>query len=254
MSTRPSFAKSLRAARIEAGLTVTRLAELAGTSRAAITDYEAARKTPRFDTAERIFRVLGRALIPVAYPKQSPVRLDDDVIAPLVAWAPDREALVQKAYRDRAVIVDADVNAERLDLTWGQVKTIVDGTTVTGDELSIWRTQQLTWSAARVLHGVEQGKEPRLEVIARGTLVTDDPDQDVPRRALSFLTRATRYGADPAFTRHLVGGFLAHHGYPWLWIPHRFGAEYRRALVACTRHGEGNLMARVLIASIEPLD
>ena len=125
---------------------------------------------------------------------------------------------------------------------------------MTGDELSVWRVRELRDSAAKVLRGIEEGSEPRLRVIARGALVTAKPDLDIPRRAIDFLVRATQHGADPAFVRHQVGGFLAHHGYPWLWVPHRLGDEYRRALVACLRQGEGNLMARVLIASIERMD
>lgn len=248
------FAEALRGARADAHLTVASLAEVAGTSRAAITDYEAGRKTPRVDTAERILEVLGKTYAPVVFPRSWPVRLDDDVLAPLNGWAPNRLLMVEKARRDRAVIVDADANAERLDVTWGQVKTLVGGTTVTGDELSVWRVRELSESAAKVLHGIEQGGEPRLTVIARGALVVANPNLDVPRRAISFLVRATQHGADPAFTRHLIGGFLAHHGYPWLWVPHRLGREYRRALVACMRHGEGNLMAGILIASIEEID
>ena len=253
MSTGPSFAESLRAARTDAGLTVTRLAQLTGTSRAAITDYESGRKLPRTDTTARIFAALGQALIPVSL-SRDPVWLDAEVLAPLHAWQPDRAAAIRKAYRDQATIVEADVNVERLDLTWGQVKTIVHGFMVTGDELAVWRTQQLAWSAAHILRGVEQGAEPRLSVIAGGILVTGDLNLRVPARALTFLSTATRHGADPALTRHLVGGFLAHHGYPWLWVPYRLDADYRRALVACTRHGDGNLMAAVLIAGIQPLD
>jgi len=36
-------------------------------------------------------------------------------------------------------------------------------------------------------------------------------------------------------------------------VPHRLDAEYRRALVACKRQGEGNMMVRVLIASLEKM-
>lgn len=53
------FADALRDARVGTHLSVARLAELAGTSRAAITDYEAGRKIPQVDTAERILEVLG---------------------------------------------------------------------------------------------------------------------------------------------------------------------------------------------------
>lgn len=248
------FADTLRGARVDTHVSVARLAELTGTSRAAITDYEAGRKIPRVDTAERILEAFGQTYAPVDFPRPWPVRLDDDVLAPLNEWAPDRGQAVEKARRDQAVIVDADATAERLDVTWGQVKTLVGGTTVTGDELSVWRVRELRDSAAKVLRGIEEGSEPRLRVIARGALVTAKPDLDIPRRAIDFLVRATQHGADPAFVRHQVGGFLAHHGYPWLWVPHRLGDEYRRALVACLRQGEGNLMARVLIASIERMD
>lgn len=248
------FADTLRNARNGTHLSVARLAELAGTSRAAITDYEAGRKIPRVDTAERILGAFGQTYAPVDFPRPWLVRLDEDVLAPLSAWVPDRSRAVEKARRNQAVIVDADATAERLDITWGQVKTLVDGTTVTGDELSVWRVRKLHDSAAAILKDIEGGHEPWLRVIAQGSLVAANPSLDIPRRAMDFLVRATQYGADPAFVRHQVGGFLAHHGYPWLWVPHKLGDEYRRALVACMRQGEGNLMARVLIASIERMD
>ncbi|TFD75421.1 XRE family transcriptional regulator [Cryobacterium sp. Sr8] len=245
------FADQLRGARADAHLSIASLAELAGTSRAAVTDYEAGRKIPRVDTAERIFQALGKTYAPVEYPRAWPVRLDNDALAPLAGWAPNRDRMLKKARRDQAVIVDADASAERLEVSWGQVKTIVEGTTVTGDEISVWRVRELSGSAAKVLQGIELGDEPRLTVITRGALVAANSDLDVPRRAIDFLVRATQHGADPAFTRHQIGGFLAHHGYPWLWVPHQLGHDYRRALVACMRQGEGNLMARVLTASIE---
>lgn len=245
------FGDMLRTARVESHLSVARVAELAGTSRAAVTDYEAGRKIPRVDTAERILEVFGQTVAFVSSPGPLPVRLDTDTLEPLTGWNPNPVSAIAKARRDQAVIIDADATAERLDVTWGQVKTVVDGITVTGDELSVWRIRELRDSAAKVLSEIESGGEPRLRVIARETLIEGNTSLPVPQRAVDFLVRATQLGADPAFMRHLAGGFLAHHGYPWLWVPHRLGAEYRRALVACLRQGEGNLMARVLISSIE---
>jgi len=244
------FADALRSARIGNRLSVTRVAELAGTSRSAITEYEAGRKQPRFDTAERILAIFGQSLVPVAVPLVAQARIDTDVLDPLSAWLPGRDAAIDRARRDLAVIVEADAVAERLDVTWGQVKTVVEGITVTGDELSVWRLRQLKDSAASMFRAVEGGNEPQLRVIARGTLIDSNTALPAPRRALDFLVRATALGADPAFTRHLAGGFLIHHGYPWLWIHHNLGWEYRRALVACMRQGEGNLMASILISSM----
>lgn len=248
------FAEALHDARGDARLSIARVAELAGTSRAAITDYEAGRKIPRVDTAEHILEALGRTLSTARSAPQRHVRLDDDIMAPLAGWSPRPETTIRQARENQAVIVDADASAERLDVTWGQVKTVVGGITVEGDEWSVWRVRELADSTENILRTIESGEAPRLSVIADDTLIEADASLPVPRQAMDFLVRATQLGADPAFTRHQAGGFLAHHGYPWLWVPHRLGAEYRRALVACRRQGEGNLMARVLVASIEPLD
>jgi hypothetical protein len=103
---------------------------------------------------------------------------------------------------------------------------------------------------AKAVRGFEQGLEPRLRVPTPGGLVTANDALDIPRRALSFLVAAIREGAEPAAMRHTTGAFLAHHGFPWLWAPYKLADEYRRALVACRRHGEGNLMARVMMHSI----
>lgn len=245
------FAEALRDARVDAGLSVARVAELSGTSRAAIADYEAGRKVPRVDTAERILEACARTYAPVELRPRYQVRLDRDVLRPLLDWVPDQVGAVAKAEENLAVIVDSDANAERLNVSWGQVKTIIDGTTVDGDELSVWRLHELRKSATHVLRELRLGRSPRLSTVAGGALVEADESLDVPVRAMDFLVRATQSEADPAYIRHQVGGYLAHHGYPWLWVPHQLDSEYRRALVACLRQGDGNLMASVLVASIE---
>ena len=126
--------------------------------------------------------------------------MDAELLAPLLTWQPDRTAAIRKASRDQATIVLADVGVERLSLTGAQVTSIVHASAVTGDELDVWRAQQLVWSAAHILRGIDQGAEPRLSVIAGGILVTGDLNLAVPARALTFLATATRHGADPAFT------------------------------------------------------
>ncbi|HEV7182860.1 MAG TPA: helix-turn-helix transcriptional regulator [Leifsonia sp.] len=245
------FAETLRIARADARMSVSRLAELAGTSRSAIADYEAGHKFPRVDTAERIMATLGFEYTTVGFPKPWPGHIDAKILLPLSEWRPDRERAIGKARRDLPTIIEADATAERLDVTWGQVKTLVEGTTVEGDVEAVWRLHELRESALQVLNGVESGSPPRLRVIAEGGLVEANPDLPVPAQAMAFLARATFQGGDPAFIRHLVGGFLTHHGYPWLWVPHTRGPEYRRALVACERNGEAELMVRVLLGSIE---
>lgn len=56
------FGEALRAARVEAAMSVSELAERSATSRSAIADYESGRKNPRTDTAERILNALGATL------------------------------------------------------------------------------------------------------------------------------------------------------------------------------------------------
>lgn len=245
------FATALREAREDAHLTVAELAIRASTSRAAITEYESGRKVPRVDTAERLLRAAGEEYVALTAGPAHRVRIAADALAPLEAWQPDRDAALAAARDDLALLVDADANAERLEVTWGQVKTVVDGTTVDGDELSVWRLHDLHVSARTALGRIENGIEPRLRVVARDRLITADlSTPTVPRRAMDFLVRATEAGADAALIRHRTGSYLAHHGYPWLWVPHRLGSDYRRALVACRRQSEGSAMVRVLTASI----
>ncbi len=245
------FAQTLADARHRAGVSVAHLAELSRTSRSAITDYEAGRKFPRVDTAERILDVLGEQYVAVDRDRLLRARIADDVIAPMEQWTPDPALAVRTARDNLAVIVDADANAERLDVSWGQVKTLVGGTTVDGDPLSVWRVQELFDDTIEQLRAAENGIESPLRLIAAATLVqANDSISNVPRRAMDFLVRATELGADPAHVRHLVGAHLAHHGYPWLWVPHTLGDDYRRAIVACRRQGDGTPLVCVMLASL----
>ena len=54
-------ARTLRRARVEAGLSLRVLAERAGTSHATLAAYEAGRAVPRVDTLDRILRAAGFA-------------------------------------------------------------------------------------------------------------------------------------------------------------------------------------------------
>jgi transcriptional regulator with XRE-family HTH domain len=54
-------ARTLRRARVDAGLSLRALAERAGTSHATLAAYEAGRAVPRVDTLDRILRAAGFA-------------------------------------------------------------------------------------------------------------------------------------------------------------------------------------------------
>lgn len=179
-------------------------------------------------------------------------RVDRAAFAALEVWPTDRDTALVAAQRDLASLVEADTIVERSTVTWGQVKTLTGGTTVAGDPLDVWRLHELLDDVRGLLRLVESGREPRLQVATPKRMIVDHPNgRSVPQRAMDFLARATASGADPAFVRHLVGGFLAHHGYPWLWIPYKLADDYRRALVACRRFNDGTALARTLCASLD---
>jgi len=75
-------ARTLRRARVSAGLTLRGLAERAGTSHATLAAYEAGRAVPRVDTLDRILRAAGYAT-------------DIDV-----AWRPDATDAERRAKGD----------------------------------------------------------------------------------------------------------------------------------------------------------
>src|SRR5207302_4683680 len=54
-------ARTLRRARVSAGLTLRGLAERAGTSHSTLAAYEAGRAVPRIDTLDRVLRAAGYA-------------------------------------------------------------------------------------------------------------------------------------------------------------------------------------------------
>lgn len=66
------FARTIREARLAAGLTQAELAERAGTSQAAISAYERGAKTPSAATLERLLAASGRRLTSAS--RSTPVR------------------------------------------------------------------------------------------------------------------------------------------------------------------------------------
>lgn len=244
-------ARTLQEARVERGVSVARLAELARTSRAAITDYEAGRKQPQLDTASRLLDALGDQLVIVRAPAKKRSRVDADALAPFEQWPADRDRALAAATRDLSLIIDADAALERLDIRWAQVKVIGDGVTVDGDPISVYRVQDLWADAKALLASVRRGKTPKLQVIAGDQIITADTDGSVPRQAFGFLAKATAAGADAAKMRHLTGAYLTAHGYPWPWVLHSLASEYGRAYVACRRFEDGTPLTRVLAQSLE---
>lgn len=78
------FAEALRDARVDAGLSVARVAELSGTSSAAAPDYEAVRKLTKSTRQSAFLNTCARRCAPVELRRRYQVRLDRDVFRPLL--------------------------------------------------------------------------------------------------------------------------------------------------------------------------
>ncbi|RKR73406.1 helix-turn-helix transcriptional regulator [Frondihabitans australicus] len=248
------FGDDLRDARERAGVSIAELAERSHTSRAAITDYETNRKQPRIDTADRILRALGRTLAPVSLatePASWRPPLDVDAVAAIETARVGRETSIARTRRETAEIVEAYATAERLDLTWGAIKTIVDGWSVAGDPVDVRRAQLIARSIRQTLDAAGAAEPRALTAVVNGSLVADRPTLAPVARALDWLARALTAGADATLASTRANGLLVHHGYAWVYPPYRLAAEYRRALVVCADGGDAGPLSRVLAASID---
>ncbi|MHA3684025.1 helix-turn-helix domain-containing protein [Leucobacter sp. HY1908] len=244
--------QQLHAAREAHGDTVSQLAKRAGTSRSTLSNYERHVKIPRVDTAERIAEALGLELIALKTgPKQA--YLDRGLVARLDALHLSPGVAVRTATRELAMLVDADVNAERLSLSWGAVKTRVEGTTVGSDDddpLELYRLGEIVQSAQTAIQqSSNQGTLPTLA--ANGRVISPYEHLEPAHQALDLLVRAVSAGADPTLARHLINSYLLHKGFPWLYVRHSLVSEYRQAVVSCLRTGNGDRMVDVLLVGAE---
>jgi transcriptional regulator with XRE-family HTH domain len=247
------FADQLRAARQDAGLTIGELADRSGLTTAALIDYELGVRRPRTDTAERILESFGHVLVAVATPRLPPKwrpQLDPAALRHLEKWSMQPLRAVSEAARMLPTILEAHAAAERLELSWGQLRVVADERTVAGDPLDVHRVQLLAEAAREAIRTAEKGQSVRLQSIAPGGFVTVDPSLKPVHRALDFLARAIETGADPTLTLFQVNAALLIEGIPWLVPPYKQIPDYRRALAACIEVGDARPLVRVLADSV----
>jgi len=241
------FAKLLREARHEAGMSQSELAALSGTSRAAIADYEAGRKNPRIHTAERILRALDATLTVArvsrtahgaVFSTASVEHLLGLIVSPALAR--------DDAMTVRTEILESACAVEGIHLSWGELKALSDGITLSGDPLDVWRATEL----ARSIHNAMKHPGP-LRTITGGTLVEADDSAPDGARELRYLVNAIAAGADPSLTLHTVSGNLVRAGMPWLYPQYAQVANYRQALVTTKRTGDGTALVNLLLTSAQ---
>lgn len=247
------FARELRNAREAAGLSVSDLAAKSGTSRSAISDYEQGQKVPRLDTANRILGALGMTLIAARLPHE-PVgwhpNLDEEAIAFIASFQSTSGAVAREAQHDAAEIVEGYAAAEGLSLSWGKIKTIVDGWTVDGDPIDVRRARVVARSLRSSVNRVLHGQRRPMQWVTNEALILPDEDFPAVPRALDWYARALSGGADPTLSAHLMNETLLSEGYPWLFPPVKRADEYRRAFVACVEGGDAAPLTRVFASSL----
>ncbi|MDU0366875.1 helix-turn-helix transcriptional regulator [Microbacterium sp. KSW4-17] len=247
------FGELLRSSRAEAGLSADDLAVRAGTSRAAIADYEAGRKSPRVDTAERIMNALGMTLTAVRVPRR-PARaavFDRDDSYRLTFLQSSPEDARKRAYELLPEIIEASCAVEDIALDWGQVTALADGITIGGDPLRIWRATEIARSARTAIKGSGARVRVPLRTVAGDTLIEEDPAESPGARQLEFLVNAIGAGADTVLTLHRTSTSLMQDGLPWLSVEYGAIPDFQKAIVATKRTGDGTHLIRILVDSAE---
>lgn len=247
------FGELLRSSRAEAGLSADVLAARAGTSRAAIADYEAGRKSPRVDTAERIMNAMGMTLTAVRVPRQPAhaAVFDREDSYRLTFLQSTPEDARRRAYKLLPEIIEASCAVEDIRLDWGQVTALADGITIGGDPLRIWRATEIARSARTAIKGGAARIRIPLRSVANETLTEEDPLESPGARQLEFLVNAIGAGADAVLTMHRTCTSLMQDGLPWLSVAYGAIPDFQKAVVATKRTGDGTNLIRILVESTE---
>lgn len=245
------FADLLHEARLERGMSVAELAQRAGTSRAAVADYESGRKQPRVDTAARLLAVLGKTLVaePLAETPMPSSPIPPQVVRTLERARSTPQQAITTAMQELPAVLESDAELENLGLSWGEVKTVADGITISGAPLQVDRLWSLRKDVVRSLNAALAGRAEPLRAVGE-YVVTEAKHLPSPTRQLDFLIRATAAGADPARVRHLAAASLAASGFPYLWVPFKSIEDYAKGVVAARLHGDGTRMLAALAAHI----
>lgn len=247
------FGEALRAARVEAAMSVSELAERSATSRSAIADYESGRKNPRTDTAERILNALG-ATLAVARAPHFPARravFDRDDARRLERLRGDRAGAVAEARRLIPDIIESDCAVEGITVDWGDAKALSDGISIGGPPLEVWRATEIARSIRAGVKRAHTGLPYPLRSVVRETLIQADEDAPEGLRQLEYLVNIIAAGGDPTLMLHAVSTSLVQNGYPWLFCAYGLVEQYQRALVAAKRTADGTELVRILIDSAE---
>lgn len=247
------FGEALKAARVEAGMSVSELAVRSATSRSAIGDYEAGRKNPRTDTAERILNAMGAtlAVARAAHFPQHRAVFDRRDVDRLNALATSRARAADEAGGRIPEIIESDCAVEGIELDWGDVKALAEGISIGGEPLDTWRATEIARSVRAGVKRARTGLPYPLRSVVREILMQSDESAPEGLRQLQYLVNTIASGGDPALTLHAVSTSLVQSGFPWLSCSYQLVEQYQKALVATKRTADGTELVRILVDSAE---
>jgi len=238
----------LAALRHQHGYNPSQLAALAGVAPSTITRIEAGERTPAVDVAERTFSALGATLTVLSRPAPGAVYLANRALRTIRAAKVDPSWSRYHAAREAASILENEAATEGWGISFSDANELLNDRTIAGG-LGATRASRAKRQLAGLIRSFTTAEVPTLTYATGDLIVESDTTSPMPDQAMRFLVEATHAGADPSTIRMLTGCALAHHGYPWLTVPHGRDRDYERALDALLR-GDGTTMVELLAESI----
>lgn len=225
-------------------------ADLAHTSQPTVSMYESGKKEPRFDTAERLLKTLHRQLIAVRL-NPDPVAIAADEIERLSADRLKGEQHIQLTRNELVYLVDLDAALTGLNLSFGVIKTRVEGiTSDRGSAYDLYQLDELLSSIESALDDASGGDMSRpLSLMCRDTLVEQHTHLPEVVSELDFFVRAVAHKGDPIVARHLMNARRIALGYPWLYVRYPDIERHQQGIVAAVRTGN----SVPLLSSLTPL-
>ncbi len=241
------YGDALRKARTSSSVTSQQLADWVGTSRPAISAYETGSKTPRLDTAQRLFRTLDKSLVPLDVKSAKSLRLSVDLTNRFTSAKTKPQASIAEGFfSSRATVLEEECAAQRITLTLSQCHSIANGYWPKGDTYDLWCAQQMNRKLNTLARQASAAEPIALETAIESSWVVAE-DRGTPiQRGLGFYVKAVSIGADPFSTRWLMNAYLCAQGLPALWPTYKRIPDYHRALTQVVDTGETALMLDVL--------
>lgn len=234
-----------------AGVNASVLSRISGVSRSAIHDYEHGQKSPTLRTLQRLLEPvrLDFAIVDADNVTPRMVTQHTHGIDLITSMQTTAEIEIRSAWDRRSDILDAECASERLQVTWGQVTTLMEGISVDGEPLDVERAVDVRSDLVSALDAAESGRPPALRTIIDDVLISSETTAHPVVAALDFLARSIMRGADPLRMLHRANSTLLSEGYPWLGPSYRRVDDFRQALVAC-RRGNAEPLVLTLIPSL----